>query len=161
PELNDDLFQLIGVHVAHARQTAPLAAFRARFPWLLCNLGGGILAAFLSGLYEEELARVVALALFIPVVLALAESVTIQSVSLAVQALHGPRPTWPSMRRKLVAEVATGALLGGASGFVVGAVALVWLGQWRVALSLLAGIAGGVTCAAVVGLALPYLLRLA
>src|SRR5919201_1229636 len=81
----DDLFQLIGVHVAQARQASPAAAFRARFPWLLCNVAGGILAAFLTGLYEAELTRVVALALFIPVVLALAESVSIQSVSLALQ----------------------------------------------------------------------------
>src|SRR5262249_27836420 len=54
----DDLFQLIGVHLARAQQTSPVAAFRTRFPWLLCNLGGGILAAFLSGIYEEELSRV-------------------------------------------------------------------------------------------------------
>ena len=29
---SDDLFQLIGVHLARARQTSPLAAFRGRFP---------------------------------------------------------------------------------------------------------------------------------
>ena len=33
----------------------PLLAFRHRFPWLLCNIAGGILAA-LSGVYQEELA---------------------------------------------------------------------------------------------------------
>src|SRR5437762_2155117 len=71
----DDLFQLIGVHLAQAQQTSPVTAFRHRFPWLLCNVAGGILAAFLAGLYQDELARVVELALFIPVVLALAESV--------------------------------------------------------------------------------------
>jgi magnesium transporter len=156
----DDLFQLIGVHVARARQTAPLAAFRSRFPWLLCNLAGGILAAFLSGVYQEELSRVVALALFIPVVLALAESVSIQSVSLALQTLHGQQPTWSGMVRKLRWELWTGLLLGAASGLIVGLVALAWLGRARVALCLLGGIAGGVTGAACLGLAMPHLLRL-
>jgi len=47
-EPDDSLFQLIGVHVVNARQTSPLAAFRSRFPWLLCNIGGGILAAWIS-----------------------------------------------------------------------------------------------------------------
>ncbi len=51
----DDLFQLIGVHVANARPTRPVRAFWNRFPWLICNVAGGILAAFLSGLYQQEL----------------------------------------------------------------------------------------------------------
>src|SRR5262249_48032535 len=85
----DDLFQLVGVQVANARQDGPLSAFRNRFPWLGCNLAAGILAAFLAGVYQEELNRVVALAFFIPVVLNLAESVSSQSVSLSLQVLHG------------------------------------------------------------------------
>jgi magnesium transporter len=156
----DDLFQLIGVHLARAQQTSPLAAFRTRFPWLLCNLGGGILAAFLSGIYEQELSRVVALALFIPVVLALAESVAIQSVTLTLQTLHGQKPTWRRMFARLRREAGTGVLLGAASGLAVGLVALIWLRQGRVAVCLLAGIAGGVTLAAILGLAIPTLLRL-
>jgi magnesium transporter len=156
----DDLFQLIGVHLTEAQQADPLLSFRKRFPWLVCNIAGGILAAFLSGLFEEELARVVALALFIPVVLALAESVSIQSVSLALETLHGQRPTWPSVLPKLRRELLTGLLLGAACGLAVGAVALVWLRDWRVVGSLLGGIGGGVAAAAVIGLAMPLLLRL-
>jgi magnesium transporter len=40
------------------------------------------------------------------------------------------------------------------------AVALVWLGEGRVALCLLGGICGGVTGAAVLGIVLPFVLRL-
>jgi len=158
-EANDQLFQLIGVHLTEAQQASPLASFRGRFPWLLCNIGGGIAAAFISGLYEDELQRVVALALFIPVVLALAESVSIQSVSLALQSLHG-RPGAKELVRKLRFELSTGVLLGAASGLVVGLVALGWLGHLRVALCLWAGIAAGVTAAAGLGLAMPNLIRL-
>jgi magnesium transporter len=156
----DDLFQLIGVHVANARPTRPTQAFRNRFPWLLCNVAGGILAAFLSGLYQAELQRVVALALFVPVVLALAESVSVQSVSLALESLRARTPTWRYMLYRFGGELVTGLLLGAASGGVVGLVALAWLGQPRVALCLLVGIAGGVAAAAGFGLAMPYLLRL-
>jgi magnesium transporter len=156
----DDLFQLIGVHVANAQQHSALSAFRNRFPWLGCNLVAGILAAFLSGVYQEELNRVVALAFFIPVVLNLAESVSSQSVSLALQVLHGPPPTWKALFRKIRTELATGFLLGVGSGAVVGMVALIWLGQVRVMFCLLGGITGGVAGAAVLGLTMPVLLRL-
>jgi magnesium transporter len=159
-EARDDLFQLIGVHVAEAHQDSPLLAFRRRFPWLGCNLAAGILAAFLSGVYEKELNRVVALAFFIPVVLNLAESVSSQSVSLALQALRGTRPTWKSIFAKVRSEFSTGFMLGLGSGAVVALVGLVWLNDWRVALCLLGGITGGVIGAAILGLIMPMTLRL-
>src|SRR5262249_50699832 len=65
----DDLFQLIGVRMTDAQQGSARRAFLVRFPWLGCNLAAGILAAFLAGVYQNELEGVVALAFFIPVVL--------------------------------------------------------------------------------------------
>jgi magnesium transporter len=158
-ERNDDLFQLVGVHLNEAQQSSPLLAFRSRFPWLLCNIAGGILAAFLAGAFEGELQRAVALALFIPVVLALAESVSIQSVSLALRVLHGQAPSWPSILSKLRAEVVIGSSLGVACAVLVAAVAALWLGQMHVVFCILGGIAGGVASAAVIGVAIPNLLH--
>jgi magnesium transporter len=156
----DDLFQTIGVHLAGGQQGSPLSAFRRRFPWLGCNLAAGILAAFLSGLFADVLDRVIVLAFFIPVVLNLAESVSSQSVSLSLQALHGQRPTWRSMFRQLRGELLTGLLLGLGGGAVVALVALVWLGLPEVALCLVGGITGGVAASALLGLAMPIVLRL-
>ena len=158
--VGDDLFQIIGVHLAQSRQTSPIAAFRNRFPWLLCNVVGGVMAAVLSSLFEAELKQVVALALFIPVVLALAESVSIQSVSLALQVLRGQTVSWRASLGRLLPEAVTGLLLGLATGLAVGGVAFVWLGDWRVVCCSLAGICGGVAGAAVIGVAMPNLLAL-
>jgi magnesium transporter len=158
-EEQDDLFQLIGVHVAAARQTAPLAAFRHRFPWLLCNVASGIIAAFLSGLFAAELAQVVALALFVPVVLALAEGVSIQSVTLALQVMHGRRPQLGQVLRRSWIEVRTGVLLGVPAGAIVAAVGWLWWNDGRLALAIFGGIVGGMSIAATVGLLLPQLLR--
>lgn len=156
----DDLFQLIGVHFEDSQARSPLAAFRSRFPWLLANIGGGIMAAFLSGLFQAELEKAVALALFVPVVLALAESVAIQSVSIALQGLHGRRPSLAAIVAAVRHESLTGVMLGAASGLAVALVAVAWLGQARVALALFGGITGGVIGAAVIGVAMPNLLRL-
>ena len=156
----DDLFQLIGVHFEDAHARSPVAAFRSRFPWLLANIAGGIMAAFLSGLFQAELEKAVALALFVPVVLALAESVAIQSVSIALQRLHGRPPSLGGILRSVRHESLTGMLLGAASGAAVALVALAWLGQRAVAAALLGGITGGVVCAAAIGVAMPNLLRL-
>ncbi|MEN6407829.1 MAG: magnesium transporter [Thermoguttaceae bacterium] len=157
--LTDDLFQLIGVHLARAKHRNPWTAFRSRFPWLMCNVTGGVAAAFLSGIFQAELERVVALALFIPVVLALAESVSIQSLSLSLQILRGQTPTWPAIVRRLRRELVVGLLLGVASGLVVGLVALFWRRHLALAACTLGGIATGVAAAAIFGAMVPNLLR--
>ena len=117
---SENLFQLIGVHLSDAQQASPIVSFRKRFPWLITNIVAGILGALLAGFYESELERAVALALFIPVVLALAESVCIQSVSLALQTLQAQRPAWSVLLPRLSSELATGAFLGAACGLIVG-----------------------------------------
>jgi magnesium transporter len=155
---SEQLFQLIGVHLSDAQQASPMLSFRKRFPWLLTNIAGGIVAALVAGFYEAELQHTVALALFIPVVLALAESVCIQSVSLALQSGHTPR--WRDLAGRLVRELCTGLFLGGACGLLVGVAAFVWIGQVGVAVCILGGIGIGVTGGATLGIAVPSVLRL-
>jgi magnesium transporter len=156
----EDLFQLMGVHLTAAQQASPWAGFTSRFPWLLCNIGGGILAALLSYVFEGLLARVVAITLFVPVVLGLSESVAIQSVTLALLVLHGQRPTLQALANRIGRELLTGALLGGACGLIMAVIALAWLRQAELAVALLAGIGVGISGSAAFGLAMPYVLRL-
>jgi len=157
---SDDLFQLVGVHYAEAQLSSPLWAFKNRFPWLLANVAGGVMAALLCGVFRTELEHVVALALFIPVVLTISEGVSIQSVSLALQALHGQPPTTRTILRKARSEAVTGVFLGIACAALVAAVARLWLGQFTFAFVLFGGIMGSVACAAVIGVVVPNLLRL-
>jgi magnesium transporter len=157
----DDVFQLIGVRLTAAQQTRPLRAFRGRFPWLLCNIGGGAVAAVLAEIYQVELNwKHAVLALFIPVVLALAESVAIQSVTLALDSLRGLVPSWRDLLRRLRYEGMTGSLLGVATGLIVAVIATAWQGLAELFWILAGGIGLGVAGAAVAGVAVPYTLHL-
>lgn len=155
-----DLFQLVGVHLTDAEQRKTVLAARKRFPWLLCNVAGGMIAAVIADLFSD-VATLVLVAPFIALVTGMAEGVAMQSVSLALQTMHGGRPTWGAMARRLGRELLVGLLLGAGCGLVVGLVALVWKGSWAAGLSLCLSIAGGIVGSAVVGFALPFLLRLA
>ena len=65
---------------------------RARLPWLIIGLMGGIIGARFIGVFEEDLARVTALAFFIPLIMATGGNVGIQSSALVVQSLaSGPK----------------------------------------------------------------------
>lgn len=158
-EESDDIFQLIGIHLTEVRQASLTWAFVRRLPWLLCNIGGGLACALLGGLFQQTLERVVVMALFIPVVLALAESVSMQSLSLTLQ-LHEPwTMSWPKWLRLLWREGVIGAMLGFACGAIVAGAAWMWQWSGPLALTLLTSIGGSVAWSAMLGLSMPIALR--
>ncbi len=63
---------------------------RARLPWLLIGIVGGLMNAKFMGLFEGQLARVTAIAFFTPLIQATGGNVGIQSSSLIVQSLANP-----------------------------------------------------------------------
>ncbi len=153
----DDIFQLIGVHGTAQRSTWD--AFRDRFPWLLCNIAGGLMAAFIASRFEHLLQDVVVLALFIPIVLALGESVSMQALSLTLQSFA----EGPFVPKRLFAalwkEFRTAAMLGLACGGVVAGVVIVWRGETVVAAVIFAAIALSMVVAGLLGVAFPAILR--
>jgi magnesium transporter len=155
----NDVFQLIGVRMAAVRGASPWQGFQQRFPWLLCNIAGGVACALLAGQYERLLNHVIVLALFIPVVLALAESVSMQSMTLTLQSFHGERVEWRSVFRGVRRESATASLLGAMCGSVVGLIAYVWKGDGRVSMAIGVSIALAILTACVLGSLLPTIVR--
>ncbi|HWI19949.1 MAG TPA: magnesium transporter [Vicinamibacterales bacterium] len=155
----DDIFQLIGVH--GTEQSGPWMAFRDRFPWLLCNIAGGLIAAFIASRFEHLLQEVVVLSLFIPIVLALGESVSMQALTLTLQNLTDGPIVWKRMFASLWKEFKTALLLGLGCAAVVGLVVVVWRGQMLVAGSIFASIALSMIIACLLGVAIPSALRVA
>ncbi len=155
----DDIFQLIGVH--GTEQRSPWIAFRDRFPWLLCNIAGGLLAAFIASRFEHLLQEVVVLSLFIPIVLALGESVSMQALTLTLQGLADGPIVWSRLIAALWKEFRTATLLGAGCGAVVGLVVFVWRGQAAVAGAIFLAIALSMIVACLLGVAIPAVLRTA
>lgn len=154
---SEDVFQLIGVHMTAT--VSSWGAFKARVPWLMFNVMGGLAAALLAGLYESLLDAAVVLALFIPVVLALAESVSIQSVTLTLQQLHGREPRWAVFTGAIRREAATAVLLGLACGGIVGLTIWAWKGAPGVAGAVVLVITLSMLTACLLGVGLPTALR--
>ncbi|MEZ0229288.1 MAG: magnesium transporter [Planctomycetota bacterium] len=155
----DDVFQVIGVRIAQGRRPGPLAGFRSRFPWLLCNIAGGTACAVLTGHYEELLGSVIVLALFVPVVLALAESVSMQAMTITVHSLHEGEVTVRSLLATLGRELVTALLLAVGCGGVVALIAWVWKRSPSVSLVVGASIALSVVTACVLGVLIPTVVR--
>jgi magnesium transporter len=155
----DDIFQMIGFGIAQIKGKSAFGLFRYRFPWLLATMASGMTCALLTGLYEATLAQTLALAFFITLVLALGESVSIQSMTVALQNLHFSAPSWKDYFGWLKREISATALLGLTCGLTIGAVALWWRGESLPALVIAVTICLSVTTAGVIGMSVPTLLH--
>lgn len=85
---------------------------RARLPWLLVGVAGGLLSARFMGFFEGELTRVAAISFFVPLIQATGGNVGIQSSSIVVQSLSAAGYMQETMRNRL-ARVFSVALLNG------------------------------------------------
>jgi magnesium transporter len=156
-ETYDEIYQLLGVHATAMR--TPWTAFRDRFPWLLSNICGGLLCAFIAGQFETLLQQIVVLSLFIPIVLALAESVSMQSTTLTLQRLSTESLAPRQILAALWREARTAVLLGLSSAAVVVLVVLVWRRDVMGALVVGGAIAASMVAACLFGVLLPTLVR--
>lgn len=84
---------------------------RARLPWLLVGVLGGLLSARFMGFFEGELTRIAAISFFVPLIQATGGNVGIQSSSIIVQRLAGSYV--PGTMRDRLAKVFLVALLNG------------------------------------------------
>ncbi|HOJ61396.1 MAG TPA: CBS domain-containing protein [bacterium] len=155
----DNAFQLIGVHVALGRMVSSWVSFKDRFPWLLSNIASGIICAFIAGQYELLISEFTILVFFLTVVLALGESVSMQSMTITLQTLLQRDITWSQLWNAVRKEFATACLLGGGSGLTVGLVAFLWRRQGLASFSVGATIGLSIVTACLLGVLIPSAIR--
>ncbi len=90
---------------------------RARLPWLVIGLLGGLMGARFIGFFEDDLMKVASLAFFIPLIIATGGNVGIQSSALVVQSLASisifESSGWQKFIKTLVVAILNGVVLAG------------------------------------------------
>lgn len=124
--LKADIFQFIGFSIEQRKWRSPWMEYKLRMPWLLCNLVGGLICAVISDFFELTLVRFVLLAFFIPLVLTLSESISIQSMTLSLRFLHLKKVHWGQVWRRIFRESRSSVLLGLTSAVIIGAFYFAW-----------------------------------
>jgi len=158
-EQTDALFESIGFRVSQVHGASPLRAFRFRFPWLLATIGSGTFCALLASVYAVTLAKSIVLSFFLALVLGLGESVSIQSMTVTIQALRTTRPSLGWYARAFRREAGTALLLGAACGIVVGLIIWLWRGTGWTGFTVGASILLALCAACFFGLSIPAVLH--
>ncbi len=157
-EATEDMFRIASV--GGERIAGPLTnSLRSRLPWLYINLATAFLAAVMVSLFETTITRVVALAVFLPLVASQGGIGGTQTVTLVVRSMAlGEVPRRLGLRL-LARELALGLIHGVALGIVVGIVAYLWKGNVTLGLVLGLAMLGNMLVAGMFGAGVPLLLR--
>jgi magnesium transporter len=132
---------------------------RRRLLWLGINLVTAFLAGFVVQRFESTIEKVAALAALMPIVASMGGIAGTQTVTLIVRGLALGQIQWSNARWLLFKEIAVGGLNGLIWALVVGAVTVVWLGTWKIALIIAAAMLINLLAAAGVGVLVPLALR--
>lgn len=156
----EEVFQTIGVRLEALTSGSLTAVWLTRFPWLLSTVASGFLCAWLSSQFAATLEKNILLSFFIALVLALGESISIQSMTFSFQELHKPAKEQRRYPVLFLREVGMALMLGLPIALAVGALA--YLLEPRLATSLVIGSAIGLSIlnACIIGLILPWVLKL-
>jgi magnesium transporter len=111
-QAEEDIQAMTGISEDVEESDSVYKLSKARLPWLLIGMVGGLLGAGFISFFEEGLSAVTALAFFIPLITATGGNVGIQSSSLVVQTLANKSIFEESLGKRF-AKVLLVALLNG------------------------------------------------
>jgi magnesium transporter len=156
-ESEEDIFHLAGVSDA-GRDAGVAGIVRSRLPWLMVNLVTGTLAASVVGAFQDEIAKLTALAVLMPIVSSLGGNAGTQALTVSVRALSSRELSTANATRTIFREVAVGLLNGGTMGFLLGMAAYFWWRDPKLAAVVGAAVLANFFVAALAGVMAPIVL---
>ena len=131
---------------------------RARIPWLLVGLCGGIIGSRIIGTYEAEIKIHPEMAYFIPLIGAMGGNVGVQSSAIIVQGLANNTLLGDNISPKLLKELGVGLINGLICSTLIWGYAFV-IEDWQLAATVSAALLTVILCASFLGTFVPLTLN--
>ena len=143
----DDLYEAVG------------DTTRARFSWLLLNLGTAILASVIIGFFEATIEQIVALAVLMPIVASMGGNAGTQTLTVTVRALAMKDLTSTNAMRVVGKELLVGSINGVVFALLTGVVAWVWFDSQALGLVIALAMIINMVIAGLAGTTVPLVLE--
>ena len=128
-EATEDIMRMVGAGVDE-RAFSPLGfSLRTRLPWLLVNLATAFLAAAVVGCFEDLIAKITILAVFLPVVAGQGGNAGAQSLAVVIRGIALREIPRSRGMQLVMKEASLGVLNGLIVGVVTAAIAWAWHGN--------------------------------
>jgi magnesium transporter len=158
-EVTEDLQRMFGAG-ADERTNSPMRfSLKKRLPWLHVNLATAFLAAAVVALFEDVIARLTVLAVFLPVVAGQGGNAGAQSLAIVMRGLVMREIPKNKVGRLILKEGTLGAINGAVIGLVTAAAAWIWQGNPYLGLVIGLGMLVNLTVAGLSGASIPMLMK--
>ncbi len=122
-EATEDFLQMAGIGKDREILLKPVSEnVKLRLPWLFATWVGGLMVAWISGIFEPVLMSTVALPAFIPVIIGMGGNVGTQSSTIIIRGFATGRIQLSRIGQVIWKEMRVGILLGIFYGFLLGVV---------------------------------------
>jgi len=125
-EAEEDIRALGGVARDEELADSVWTIAKGRFPWLLANLGTALMSAWVISRFESSIARMVALAVLMPIVASMGGNAGTQTMTVTVRALAtrslSDANAWRVVRREFLVGVLNGLVFA----VIIGTIAAAW-----------------------------------
>jgi magnesium transporter len=154
----EDIKALGGVGREEELSDSVLSIAKGRFPWLCANLLTALLASWVISWFENALAKMVALAVLMPVVASMGGNAGTQTMTVAVRALATRELSSANAWRIIRRELFVGMLNGLSFALIIGLIAGAWFNIPDLGLVIALAMVTVLTAAALGGILIPLIL---
>ncbi len=159
-EVTEDIHKMVGSSEAYEDKlikASPLTRAKARLPWLFVCMAGEMISGSVIKFHSDTLQAVMAMAFFIPIIMAMGGNVGAQSSTIAVRGLATGQLRVDELWYNIWTETKVGSLIGIITGIIIALVALVWQDNYVLGLVIGLSLCLTMITAATVGTLLPLI----
>ena len=157
-EAEEDLQGLTGVSDLSITSSF-LETAKGRFSWLILNMFTAVLASSVIGLFQEEIEKLVALAVLMPIVASMGGNAGTQTVTVAVRALATRQLNYSNLQKFVLKETWVGMVNGFLFAFLSVVIAYIWFGDKQIAIIMGLAMIANLLFAGVLGTLIPLTLE--
>ncbi len=157
-ENREDLLALSGVSSASAFDTV-VSSFRSRAPWLAVNVITAFVASGVISMFAGTIDKYVALAILMPVVVALGGNAGSQTLAVSVRGLAERELSGTAARRAIVREGLTSLINGVVFSAAIAVIAYFWFQDPKLSLVISVAMMGTFVWAGLSGILIPLTLE--
>ena len=140
-EVVEDVSLMSGVFGQEIAEESALKISKARLPWLIAGVFGGIVAAAVINQFETSLEKVIALSFFFPVIMAMGGNTGTQAATIVVRGMATGDIRLVDIRKRLWVEMKVAFINGIICGILLGLIVGFWLSDYGLgAIVALAGV---------------------
>ena len=158
-EVDEDISFMAGVSEQGFAEESTIKISRARLPWLLAGLLGGMLAAVVINQFEASLEKMLALSFFFPVIMAMGGNTGTQAATIVVRGLATGDISLMDTGNRLWMELRVAVINGIVCGIIFGLIVGFWLSSFQLGIIVGLTLILIVLSSALIGSSVPMFLK--